>query len=120
MYRTQRLKRLGGWAHAALAEDMDLTGAMYQAGSGVRFTPEAISYPIEPHALRLMRSQLRRWSHGFVQNIRLHWRGILQTPFLRYSVGVMLWDATIATIAYFIFIPLLALYLGQLWPLLGY
>ena len=120
MYRTTLLKQVGGWSDRTLAEDMDLTWTYYQRGWGVRFLPEAVSYPIEPHDLRLMRSQLRRWSHGFVQNVRLHWRGILRTPFLRYSVGVMFWDATIATLAYFAFIPSLALYLGQVWPLLAY
>jgi biofilm PGA synthesis N-glycosyltransferase PgaC len=120
MYRTDPLREAGGWSQRTLAEDMDLTWTFYQRGWGVRFIPEAISYPIEPHDLHFMRSQLRRWSHGFVQNVRLHWRGVLAVPFLRYSVAVALWDATVATAAYFVALPLLALLLGTAWPLVGY
>jgi cellulose synthase/poly-beta-1,6-N-acetylglucosamine synthase-like glycosyltransferase len=120
MYRTDPLREAGGWSQRTLAEDMDLTWTFYQRGWGVRFIPEAISYPIEPHDLHFMRSQLRRWSHGFVQNLRLHWRGVLAVPFLRYSVAVAIWDATVATAAYFVALPLLALLLGTAWPLVGY
>jgi biofilm PGA synthesis N-glycosyltransferase PgaC len=70
--------------------------------------------------LRLMGRQLRRWSHGFVQNVRLHGRGILRVPFLRFSVAVAIWDATVATVGYLLVLPLLALMLAQPWPLLGY
>jgi biofilm PGA synthesis N-glycosyltransferase PgaC len=99
---------------------MDLTWTFYERGWEVRFIPEAVSYPIEPHDLRLMRSQLRRWSHGFVQNIRQHGRSVLHVPFLRYSVAAALWDATVATFAYFFALPLLAIALQSPLPLLGY
>jgi len=62
---------------------MDLTWTFYQTRRGVRFVPEAVCYPIEPHSLGLLGKQLRRWSHGFVQNVRLHWRPLLQVPYLR-------------------------------------
>jgi len=120
MYRTEKLRTVGGWSNRTLAEDMDLTWTFYQRGWKVRFVPEAVSYPIEPHDLRFMRRQLRRWSHGFVQNVRLHGRSVLTIPFLRFSVGVVVWDATVATMAYFVLLPLLAVGLGQPWPLLGY
>jgi biofilm PGA synthesis N-glycosyltransferase PgaC len=119
-YRTEQLREAGGWSTRTLAEDMDLTWTFYERGWGVRFVPEAVSYPIEPHDLRLMRSQLRRWSHGFVQNIAMHGRSILHVPFLRYSVAAALWDATIATFAYFIALPLLAIALQSPLPLIGY
>ena len=73
-YRTSRLEEIGGWSARTLAEDMDLTWTMYERGWGVRFVPEAVSYPIEPHTMKFMRIQLKRWSHGFVQNVRLHWK----------------------------------------------
>jgi biofilm PGA synthesis N-glycosyltransferase PgaC len=120
MYRTRGLQDAGGWSTRTLAEDMDLTWTFYQRGWKVRFVPEAVSYPIEPHDLKFMRAQLRRWSHGFIQNVALHGRGILGVPFLRFSVGVALWDATIATAAYFFFLPLLTILVGHPWPLLGY
>jgi biofilm PGA synthesis N-glycosyltransferase PgaC len=120
MYRTDVLRGVGGWSNRTLAEDMDLTWTFYRQGHSVRFVPEAVSYPIEPHNSHFMRSQLRRWSHGFVQNIRLHGRGVMRIPFLRFSVAAAVWDATVATAAYFVVLPLLAILTGQLWPLLGY
>lgn len=120
MYRTDILRAHGGWSTRTLAEDMDLTWTFLQAGHEVRFVPEARCYPIEPHTFRLMAAQLRRWSHGFVQNVRLHWRGLLTVPFLRSAVAVSFWDATVAAAAYLILLPILAVLLANPWILLGY
>jgi len=120
VYRTTVLREHGGWGTRTLAEDMDLTWSLYQSGYGVRFIPEAMSYPIEPHDFGFMSKQLKRWSHGFVQNVQLHWRGLLQVPFLRSAVAVSLWDATLAAIVYFLALPALAIAFGNPWILLGY
>jgi poly-beta-1,6-N-acetyl-D-glucosamine synthase len=120
MYRTEALRACGGWSTRTLAEDMDLTWTFYQQGHGVRFVPEAACYPIEPHDFRLLRAQLRRWSHGFVQNVRVHWRPLLEIPFLRSAVAVTLWDATVASFAFLLLLPLLTIWFGNPWPLLGY
>jgi biofilm PGA synthesis N-glycosyltransferase PgaC len=120
MYRTAALREVGGWRTRTLAEDMDLTWTFYQRGGKVRFLPEAVSYPIEPHNFHFMSKQLRRWSHGFVQNVRLHRRGLLDVPFLRHSVAVSFWDATVAASLYLFALPLLAVVLQNPWLLLGY
>lgn len=120
MYRTDQIRACGGWPTRTLAEDMDLTWTFYQQGCGVRFVPEAVCYPIEPHNFHFMRAQLRRWSHGFVQNVRLHWRGALNVPFLRSAVGVAFWDASFASIGFLVGLPLLAILLESPLPLLGY
>jgi biofilm PGA synthesis N-glycosyltransferase PgaC len=120
MYRAKVLKAHGGWSTRTLAEDMDLTWSFYQAGQKVRFIPEAVSYPIEPHNYKFMSKQLRRWSHGFVQNVQLHWHGLLEVPYLRFMVAVVTWDAVIASIVYLFIIPLLVLILMKPWLLLGY
>lgn len=119
-YRTRLLKDAGGWSTRTLAEDVDLTWRFYQAGLKVRFIPEAVCYPIEPHDYNFMSKQLRRWSHGFVQNIKLHWRGVLEIPYLRTAVSVALWDATFASFAYLILLPLLTLALASPILLLAY
>jgi poly-beta-1,6-N-acetyl-D-glucosamine synthase len=67
-----------------------------------------------------MRKQLRRWSHGFLQNVRLHWRGLLGVPYLRSAVAVAVWDATIAAAVYLMLLPILAVWLASPWILLGY
>jgi biofilm PGA synthesis N-glycosyltransferase PgaC len=107
-YRTAVLRDLGGWSTRTMAEDMDLTWTLYREGWGVRFVPEAVSYPIEPHDLRFLRAQLRRWSHGFLQNVRLHWRDLLDQPYLRTAVAVGLWDGVFASLLYLLVLPVLA------------
>ncbi len=116
-YRTDALRQMGGWSTRTMAEDMDLTWTLYEAGWKVGFVPEAVCYPIEPHNLNLMRKQLRRWSHGFVQNVMLHRRGLLELGYLRSMVALAFWDAAIASLAYLLLIPLLALLVSPLFLL---
>jgi biofilm PGA synthesis N-glycosyltransferase PgaC len=120
IYRTSVLREHGGWQTRTMAEDMDLTWTLYQAGQRVRFVPEAVCYPIEPHNLHFMRKQLRRWSHGFMQNVRLHWRGLMPIPFLRSVISVALWESTVASIIYLVVLPLSALLLHRPLILLVY
>lgn len=109
MYRSGILKEHGGWSTRTLAEDMDLTWGFYEKGYGVRFIPEAVCYPIEPHNYSFMRKQLRRWSHGFVQNVITHWREVLHIKHLRLFIAVAMWDAIVASLAYLVLIPLIAI-----------
>ena len=119
LFRTDYLQQINGWSLRTMAEDMDLTWTAYQLGKKVRFVADAICYPIEPHNFHFMRKQLKRWAHGFIQNVRLHWKGILHVPFLRSIVTVMCWDATIASVFYLTVIPILAVTVSPLF-LLGY
>ena len=118
-YRTDTLREVGGWSTRTMAEDMDLTWTLYAKGYKVRFVPEALCYPIEPHNLHFLSKQLRRWSHGFLQNVRLHWRDVLHQPYLRSVLAVGLWDATVASLAYLVLLPLLVILVHPLF-LLGY
>ena len=118
-YRTDALRKVGGWSNRTMAEDMDLTWTFYKFGYGVRFVPDAVCYPIEPHNFHFLSKQLRRWSHGFVQNVRLHWRHVIHQPNLRFILAVGLWDATIASVAYLALFPILALLVHPIF-LLGY
>ncbi len=120
VYRTEILKKHNGWPTRTLAEDMDITWSFYRAGYAVRFVPEACCYPVEPHNFAFMSKQLKRWSHGFMQNVRLHWRNIMNIGYLRMIVAVALWDATIASVAYILILPLLAVLFRNPFFLLGY
>ncbi len=106
-YRTDALRQLGGWSNQTMTEDIDLTWRFYFAGWRVRFVPDAVSYPIEPHDFGFMLKQLRRWSHGFVQNVRIHWRRVLAVPTLRMIVAVAAWDAMVASLALVVLLPLM-------------
>ena len=116
IYRTADLRAAGGWSTRTMAEDMDLTWTMYQAGHKVRFMPDAICYPIEPHDLDFLGKQLKRWSHGFVQNVRLHYLRLLPIGFLRSVIGVAMWESTVASIIYLLVVPLMVIWMQQ--PLL--
>jgi biofilm PGA synthesis N-glycosyltransferase PgaC len=118
-YRTDVLRALGGWSNRTMAEDMDLTWTLYAAGHRVRFAADALCYPIEPHDLHFLSKQLKRWSHGFLQNVRLHGRQVIHQPYLRAMIAIGMWDATIASFAYLVLLPLLALFIHPLF-LLGY
>jgi len=106
IYRTESLKKIGGWPTRTLAEDMDLTWSYYIKGKKIRFISKAMCYPIEPHDLKFLGKQLKRWSHGFIQNVVLHWKELLKIPVLREQVIVGLADAIITGILYFVFVPL--------------
>lgn len=108
-YRTTFLRGMGGWSTRTLAEDMDLTWSLYSVGHKVRFVPEAVCYPVEPHNFEFMKKQLKRWSHGFAQNVRLHWKEVLGLPYLRSMLSVGVLDAIIVSLAYLVLIPALTL-----------
>jgi biofilm PGA synthesis N-glycosyltransferase PgaC len=120
MYRTSALRDAGGWSTRTMAEDMDLTWTFYQRGHEVRFIWDAVCYPIEPHNFAFMRKQLRRWSHGFVQNVRLHWKDMLEVPFLRTAIAVACWDAALASVIYLLLLPVLAITFSNPYLFLGY
>jgi biofilm PGA synthesis N-glycosyltransferase PgaC len=120
MYRTAALRATGGWPTRTLAEDMDLTWTLYKKGYAVRFVPDAVCYPLEPHSYGFLKRQLRRWSHGFVQNVRLHRLDILDVPFLRSAVAVACWDAVVASLVYLLLLPLAAIIFRNAYFLLGY
>ena len=120
IYRTAVLLATGCWNTRTMAEDMDLTWSMYQAGRTVRFVPEAVCYPIEPHNYHFMSKQLKRWSHGFMQNVQLHWKGLLGIGFLRSVIGVALWESTIASVIYLFIVPITAIKMHNPWILIVY
>jgi len=110
IYRTEVLRAHGGWSRRTMAEDMDLTWSMYGVGRQVRFVPDAVCHPIEPHTFGFMSKQLKRWSHGFMQNIQAHWTTLLSVGFLRSVVGVALWESTAASIIYLGLVPATAVW----------
>src|SRR3954462_14436263 len=60
------------------------------------------------HTFHFLSKQLKRWSHGLVQNVRLHRRDILRDRYLGIAVSVVMWDATMATLSYLLLVPALA------------
>jgi biofilm PGA synthesis N-glycosyltransferase PgaC len=108
MYRTAVVREMGGWSNRTMAEDMDLTWTLYERGHRVRFEHAAVCYPIEPHDFHFLSKQLKRWSHGFVQNVRLHWRGLSGLRYLRSVITVAFFDAVVAPPMTLFVLPVLA------------
>lgn len=119
IYRTEILRSLGGWSTRTLAEDMDLTWSLYRSGRKVRFVKEATSFPIEPHDFSFLRKQLRRWSHGFMQNIRIHLPHIFEDRALTLFVMVALFDSILAPLVYFAVLPIASILISP-WFLSAY
>jgi biofilm PGA synthesis N-glycosyltransferase PgaC len=105
IYRTDILKSFGGWPTRTLAEDMDLTWSYYAQGQHVKYLSEALCYPLEHHNYPFLSKQLKRWSHGFIQNVVLHWNELLRIPTLREQVLVGLTDAIATGILYLLLVP---------------
>lgn len=120
MYRTTFLKEQGGWPQRTMAEDMDLTWSFHKKNFNVRFIPDAVCYPIEPNNFHFMHKQLKRWSHGFVQNLQLHWRDVVKIPYLNYIIAVSAWDAIMGGLLYTIVLPVLTIVFQNPLLLLGY
>jgi biofilm PGA synthesis N-glycosyltransferase PgaC len=119
LYRTLVLRKVGGWNTRTMAEDMDLTWTLYRMGWKVRFSWRAVCYPVEPATFGFLAKQLRRWSHGFVQNVQLHWSGVRHISYLRSAVAVACWDAVAASLLFLVGLPLLAIFVTPYF-LLGY
>jgi biofilm PGA synthesis N-glycosyltransferase PgaC len=83
----------------------------------IRFVPEVVCYPVEPPNISFMRRQLRRWTRGFFHCVYVHWNDLLHVPYLRSIVAVGLWDATVATLAFFILLPLLVFFVSPIFLL---
>lgn len=120
MYKTKYLREQNGWPERTVAEDMDLTWSFHKKGWIVRFIPDAICYPIEPHNFNFMGKQLKRWSHGFVQNLKIHWRDVLQIQYLNSIIAVSTWDAIMGALLYTLMLPALTLFYHNWIFLLGY
>lgn len=118
-YRTDILRQVGGWSTRTVGEDMDLTWSVYMLNKSVRFAEDAVCYPVEPHNYHFISKQLNRWSHGFAQCVKVHWKEVLEVPFLRTMVAVATWDAIMAVLGFFVLLPLLAIFVHPLF-LVGY
>ncbi len=113
IYRTSELKAAGGWSTRTMAEDMDLTWTLYENGKIVRYNHETYCYPIEPESFEMMCKQLKRWSHGWLQNVRLHGRKLMKIPVIREEIIAGLSDALFGGILVVVVTPLIAYLSGN-------
>jgi cellulose synthase/poly-beta-1,6-N-acetylglucosamine synthase-like glycosyltransferase len=72
VFRTDIVKKMGGFKQRTMAEDMDLTWNLHLHGYKVRFDPYAFCYPIDPPTFKVYVNQIMRWTSSFFQNISIY------------------------------------------------
>ncbi len=92
-----------------VAEDMDITLSVHEAGFKVVYESRAIVYTQDPPNIRSYIRQLKRWYSGFFQCFRKHFRGV-SARFKLYLLGIVAecvsWAATMSLAALGMLAPL--------------
>jgi len=73
MYRTEVLRRAGGFSEATATEDIDVTWRIQKVFCEVWFEPRAVAYIQVPTSLRQLWKQRKRWALGGWHLLRTHW-----------------------------------------------
>ncbi|MBS1724996.1 MAG: glycosyltransferase [Armatimonadetes bacterium] len=76
MWRKDLLEKLGGFPGETLAEDMDLTWAVHEAGYRIETEPMARAYTEAPESWRALTRQRFRWAFGTFQCMWKHRRAL--------------------------------------------
>lgn len=77
-WRTEVLKALGGYRSDTLAEDMDLTWRVREAGWVIANEPAALAFTEAPSTLSGLLKQRFRWSFGTLQCLWKHRRSLFR------------------------------------------
>jgi cellulose synthase/poly-beta-1,6-N-acetylglucosamine synthase-like glycosyltransferase len=77
-WRTELLKSVGGYRSDTLAEDMDLTWRVREAGWIIANEPEALAFTEAPSSLSGLLKQRFRWSFGTLQCLWKHRRALFK------------------------------------------
>jgi biofilm PGA synthesis N-glycosyltransferase PgaC len=86
VFRTDVLRRVGGYRSDTFAEDADLTLALLTSGWHVAYEERAIAYTEAPERYLDLVKQRYRWTRGILQTLRKH------LPALRSrSCGIAVW-----------------------------
>jgi cellulose synthase/poly-beta-1,6-N-acetylglucosamine synthase-like glycosyltransferase len=110
IFKADDVKKIGGWRSRTMLEDIDLTWTLYENGKIVKCNTESFCFPLEPDTFKLMSKQLKRWSHGWFQNVVLHRKKIMKIPGLREQVVVGTIDALFGSLFLLIIMPLLSIF----------
>ena len=77
-FRRDALMGVGGVSEDTLAEDTDLTMALWQAGWRVVYEESAIAWTEVPTSLRQLWRQRYRWCYGTIQAMWKHRRAVIE------------------------------------------
>ena len=77
-FRRDALMGVGGVSDDTLAEDTDLTMALWRAGWRVLYEESAVAWTEVPTSLRQLWRQRYRWCYGTIQSMWKHRRAVLE------------------------------------------
>ena len=75
------IKAYGGFDERTWGEDMDMTWRMMEDGYLIRFASAAVCRVVDPPDYRTFKSQVTRWSHSFLQNIKVRHYNLFRLSF---------------------------------------
>lgn len=100
-FRREAIEKVG-FEGDTLTEDLDLTWRFVKAGYKVVYAPKAVAKTQDPPDIKSLWRQLRRWYTGTAQCLKKHKDIFGKTRLGRITIPLMLFDAIITSVIYFI------------------
>jgi biofilm PGA synthesis N-glycosyltransferase PgaC len=101
VFRTDKMKKIGGFQPRTMAEDMDLTWEFLSRGEKVEFVSNAFCYPLDPPTFPIFIAQINRWYRSFFQNISIHKKDIFRNKKLAFFIYWYLLDGLLLPLILF-------------------
>ena len=122
-WRRSAVLAVGGYSHATLAEDADLTLALHEAGYRIGQADDAIADTEAPEDVDALLAQRTRWTFGTLQSIFRH-RHMLLRPRYRWLGMIVLPLYTLSVLLPIILLPFVTVMavltvISQGWGVLG-
>ncbi len=92
IYKTDVLRKLGGYPCRTVTEDTDLTWLITEKGGKIVYVPEARGYTKEPSNFKQFSRQINRWHTGFWQTLKVHGQKIGESNRLTLLLDVVMLD----------------------------
>ncbi|MCX8030013.1 MAG: glycosyltransferase family 2 protein [Thermodesulfovibrionales bacterium] len=110
VFRTEVVKKLGGFKQRTMAEDMDLTWEMHFNHYKIFCAPDSYCYPLDPPTAKIFYKQVLRWYSAFFQNVSVHKKQLLKNKIGFFVFGYLL-DSILNP---FIFLALLSVWIENI------
>jgi len=102
-FRSDILKRTGGFDENNLSEDLEIGLRIHNAGYKIENSINALAYTVVPNNLRSLTKQRIRWFRGLIKNLRKYKFLIFEkTDFGLFMVPVAIIGGTISIVLYFL------------------
>lgn len=89
IYKTDVLKKLGGFDPTNLTEDIEVTWHILSEGYKTRMSYSAIVYTSVPNKIKGWVKQRVRWNLGGIQTIQKYWRFLFKNPDMMFGYFVI-------------------------------